>query len=198
MRAAVFLDRDGTINEEMGYINHPDRFRLLPGSAEAIALLNQAGLLVVVATNQSGAARKYFPASLISQIHTLMLQMLAQQKASINAIYICQHAPDENCLCRKPKPGLLHQAAKDLNIDLERSYVVGDRFNDIHLAANVGAKGILVLTGYGRGELEYYQGERLAEPHYIATDLLDAAAWILKDAAASENSLLEPVSSAEY
>ena len=183
MRPAVFLDRDGTINEEMGYINHPDRFRLLPNSAAAIALLNQAGLLVVVATNQSGVARGYFPSSLIPQIHGLMQQMLAQQQAQVDAIYVCQHAPDADCLCRKPQPGLLHQAAKDLDIDLTRSYVVGDRFKDIQLAANVGAKGILVLTGYGRGELEYYEGERLVEPHYIATDLLDAAAWILNDVA---------------
>ena len=181
MRTAVFLDRDGTINEEMGYINHPDRFRLLPNSAAAIARLNQAGLLVVVATNQSGMARGYFPSSLISQIHSLMRQLLAQQKAQLDAIYVCQHAPDADCLCRKPNPGLLHQAARDLDIDLTRSYVVGDRFKDIQLAANVGAKGILVLTGYGRGELEYYEGERLVEPHYIATDLFDAAAWILKD-----------------
>ena len=186
MQAAVFLDRDGTINEEMGYINHPQRFRLLPGTAEAIARLNQAGFKVVVATNQSGAARKYFPASLIPKIHSLMLQLLTQQKARIDAIYVCQHAPEENCSCRKPKPGLLHQAAQDLGIDLSRSYVVGDRFKDLELAANVGAKGILVLTGYGRGELEYYQGDRLVEPHYIATDLLDAAAWILKDAAAAK------------
>jgi D-glycero-D-manno-heptose 1,7-bisphosphate phosphatase len=181
MRSAVFLDRDGTINEEMGYINHPERFRLLPNSAAAIALLNQAGLPVVVATNQSGVARGYFPSSLISRIHGLMRQMLAQQKAHVEAIYVCQHAPDADCLCRKPRPGLLRQAAQDLDIDLTRSYVVGDRFKDIQLAANVGAKGILVLTGYGRGELEYYEGERLVEPHYIADDLLDAAEWILQD-----------------
>jgi D-glycero-D-manno-heptose 1,7-bisphosphate phosphatase len=186
MQPAVFLDRDGTINEEMGYINHPERFRLLPGSAEAIALLNQAGLKVVIATNQSGVARKYFPASLIPQVHNQMLEMLAQQQARIDAIYVCQHAPEAGCSCRKPRPGLLRQAATELDIDLHRSYVVGDRFNDIQLAANVGAKGVLVLTGYGRGELEYYQGERLAEPHYIATDLLDAAAWILKDLSDSE------------
>ena len=183
MRSAVFLDRDGTINEEMGYINHPDRFRLLPDSAAAIALLNQAGFPVVVATNQSGVAREYFPTSLIPQIHSLMQQMLAQQQAHVDAIYVCQHAPDTDCLCRKPQPGLLHQAAEDFDIDLTRSYVVGDRFKDIHLAANVGAKGILVLTGYGKGELEYYEGERLVEPHYIATDLLEAADWILHDVA---------------
>jgi D-glycero-D-manno-heptose 1,7-bisphosphate phosphatase len=181
MRRAVFLDRDGTINEEMGYINHFNRFRLLPGSAEAIALLNRAGLQVVVATNQSGVARKYFPASLIGQVHGLMLELLAEQEARVDGIYVCQHAPDEGCACRKPRQGLLHQAAAALDLDLPRSYVVGDRFNDIHLAANVGARGILVLTGYGRGELENYQGERLVEPDYIATDLLDAAAWIIKD-----------------
>jgi len=179
MRRAVFLDRDGTINEEMGYINHLSRFRLLPASASAIARLNQAGLLVVVATNQSGVARGYFPASLIDQVHDLMGRLLAAQGAFVDAIYVCQHGPEAGCACRKPKPGLLHQAARDLSIDLTRSYVVGDRFNDVQLAANVGAQGILVLTGYGRGEVENYQGPRLATPAYIATDLADATAWIL-------------------
>jgi D-glycero-D-manno-heptose 1,7-bisphosphate phosphatase len=188
VKLAVFLDRDGTINEEMGYMNHLQRFRLLPNTAAAIALLNQAGVKVVVVTNQSGAARKYFPASLIPRIHRLMLELLAQQSARIDAIYVCQHGPDENCSCRKPKPGLVHQAAKDLDIDLGRSYVVGDRFKDVELAAKVGAKGIMVLTGYGRGELEYYQGERRVEPDYIAADLLDAAGWILKDMTAREES----------
>lgn len=183
MRRAVFLDRDGTINEEMGYINHLSRFRLLPASAPAIARLNRAGLLVVVATNQSGVARKYFPASLIDQVHDLMGQLLAAAGARVDAIYVCQHGPDEMCTCRKPKPGLLHQAARELAIDLTRSYVVGDRFNDIHLAANVGATGILVLTGYGRGEVENYQGPRLATPACIAEDLAGAVDWILQDMA---------------
>ncbi len=181
MKRAVFLDRDGTINEEMGYINHLSRFHLLPASAPAVARLNQAGLLVVVATNQSGVARQYFPASLIAQVHDLMERLLAAQGARLDGIYVCQHGPDEACACRKPKPGLLHQAARELDIDLTRSYVVGDRFNDVQLAANVGAQGILVLTGYGRGEVENYQGPRLATPAYIATDLNDAAAWILAD-----------------
>jgi D-glycero-D-manno-heptose 1,7-bisphosphate phosphatase len=183
MSRAVFLDRDGTINEEMGYINHLSRFHLLPGSAQAIARLNQAGLKVVVATNQSGVARKYFPASLIGRVHNLMLELLAQQSARLDGIYICQHGPEANCSCRKPQPGLLHQAAQELALDLSRSYVVGDRYNDLHLAARVGAKGILVLTGYGRGEMENYQGQRLVEPDYIAADLSAAAAWILKDVA---------------
>jgi D-glycero-D-manno-heptose 1,7-bisphosphate phosphatase len=189
MRRAVILDRDGTINEEMGYINHLSRFRLLPGSAEAIALLNHEGLKVVVATNQSGVAREYFPAPLVGRVHDLMLELLGQQGARLDGIYVCQHAPEAGCSCRKPRPGLLHRAAAELQIDLGRSYVVGDRFNDIQLAANVGAKGIMVLTGYGRGELENYQGERLVEPDYIATDLLDAAAWILKDVAETGGAL---------
>ena len=186
MMRAVFLDRDGTINEEMGYINHLSRFRLLPGSAEAIARLNQAGLKVVVATNQSGVARKYFPASLIGQVHDLMLELLAQQQRPAGChLYLpaCSRwrtAPAANpgrvCCTRRPR---------NWHLDLSRSYVVGDRYNDLHLAAKVGAKGILVLTGYGRGELENYQGERLVEPDYIAADLLDAAAWILKDVAAT-------------
>lgn len=178
---AVFLDRDGTINEEMGYINHLSRFRLLPGAGEAIGLLNQAGLKVVVATNQSGVARKYFPASLIDRVHGVMLELLAQQGARLDGIYVCQHGPEAGCDCRKPRPGLLLQAANDLHLDLSTCYVVGDRFNDLHLAAQVGGKGILVLTGYGRGELENFQGERLVTPHFIAADLLEAAAWIIRD-----------------
>lgn len=181
MNRAVFLDRDGVINEEMGYINHLSRFRLLPGVGEAIALLKSQGLKVVVVTNQSGAARKYFPAAFIEEVHNYMKDLLRPQGAEPDAIYVCCHAPEDNCSCRKPKPGLLVQAAADLNLDLARSYLVGDRFNDLETAARVGAKGILVLTGYGRGELENYQGERRVTPNFIATDLLEAAAWIIAD-----------------
>ncbi|MDD3581222.1 MAG: D-glycero-beta-D-manno-heptose 1,7-bisphosphate 7-phosphatase [Desulfobacca sp.] len=181
MNIAVFLDRDGTINEEMGYINHPSRFQLLPGSVGAIARLNQAGIKVVLVTNQSGVARGYFPSSLMDRIHQHLQQELRQSGAYLDGIYVCQHGPDEGCTCRKPRPGLLHQAAQELDIDLSRSFVVGDRYIDIELAANAGARGILVLTGYGRGELEYYQGPRRAEPVYIAADLGDAARWILAE-----------------
>jgi D-glycero-D-manno-heptose 1,7-bisphosphate phosphatase len=178
---AVFLDRDGTINEEMGYINHPSRFHLLPGSVEAIADLNRAGLKVVLATNQSGVARGYFPSSLMEEIHQQLENLLRQGGAHLDGIYVCQHSPDAGCSCRKPRPGLLRQAAQELDVDLSRSYVVGDRYIDLELAANAGARGILVLTGYGRGELEYYQGPKRVEPIYIAQDLRDAAGWILED-----------------
>ncbi|OPX20934.1 MAG: D-glycero-beta-D-manno-heptose-1,7-bisphosphate 7-phosphatase [Desulfobacca sp. 4484_104] len=181
MNIAVFLDRDGTINEEMGYVNHPSRFQLLPASVGAIARLNQAGIKVVLVTNQSGVARGYFPSSLMDQIHQHLQQELRQGGAYLDGIYVCQHSPDAGCACRKPRAGLLQQAAQEMDIDLKRSFVVGDRYIDIELAANAGARGILVLTGYGRGELEYYQGPKRAEPVYIAADLGDAARWILAE-----------------
>jgi D-glycero-D-manno-heptose 1,7-bisphosphate phosphatase len=177
----VFLDRDGTINEEMGYINHVDRFVLLPRTAAAIRLFNQAGLKVVVITNQSGAARGYFAPSLVDEVHARLTQLLAAQGAQVDAIYTCLHGPDEGCACRKPKPGLLEQAARDLYLDLARSYAVGDRYKDVETARNAGAKGVLVLTGYGRGEYEHQSQTWPAPPVYVAEDLLEAADWIIGD-----------------
>ena len=178
---AVFLDRDGTINEQMGYINHLSRFKLLDQAVPAIRRLNEAGVKVVVVSNQSGAARGYFPASLIDEIHAHLKQLLAAGGAHLDGIYTCLHGPADGCACRKPRPVLMEQAARDLDLDLSRSYLVGDRYNDIQTAANAGAKGILVLTGYGRGELEFLQDKAPAQPVYVAQDLADAAAWILED-----------------
>lgn len=178
---AVFLDRDGTINEEMGYINHPSRFVLLPRTAAAIKKLNDAGLKVVVVTNQSGAARGYFPASLVEEVHACLLRLLAAEGAHLDAIYPCLHGPQDACACRKPQPGLILQAARELDLDLSRSYVVGDRYNDIQTGAKAGVKGILVLTGYGRGEYEHFGRTWEAQPAFIAGDLLDAAEWIIDD-----------------
>jgi D-glycero-D-manno-heptose 1,7-bisphosphate phosphatase len=180
-KAAVFLDRDGTINEEMGYINHVSRLMLLPQAIPAIRRLNEAGCRVVVVTNQSGAARGYFPPSLVAQVHECLQDLLAQGGARLDGIYTCLHGPDEGCSCRKPKPGLIHQAAQELHLDLSRSYLVGDRFLDVETAVQAGVKGILVLTGYGRGEYEYLSGPRRVEPIHIAADLLAAAAWIIED-----------------
>ena len=148
---AVFLDRDGTVNEEMGYINHLSRFVLLPGTAAAVRRLNEAGLKVVVVTNQSGAARGYFPLSLVEEVHAYLRDLLAQEGAHLDAIYTCLHGPQDGCGCRKPQPGLILQAAAELNLDLGSSYLVGDRYKDLQTGAKAGVKGILVLTGYGRG-----------------------------------------------
>ncbi len=178
---AVFLDRDGTINEEMGYVNHLSRFKLLPGVAEAIRRLSGAGLRVVVITNQSGAARGYFPASLVAEIHEYLKKLLAEGGACLDGLYACLHHPDAGCACRKPKTALLEQAARELDLDLARSYLVGDRYIDIRSAANAGVKGILVLTGYGRGEYEYLRGGQTVQPAHVAENLLDAAEWIVED-----------------
>jgi len=181
MQPAVFLDRDGVINEEMGYINHITRFVLLPRSLAAIRRLNEAGVKAVVVTNQSGAARGYFPESLIDEVNAHMTRLLAAGGAHLDGIYTCRHGPDEGCPCRKPRTGLLEQAMRDLHLDRSRSYLVGDRFKDVETAANAGIKGILVLTGYGGGELEHLGPAQKVQPVYVAPDLLDAAEWILAD-----------------
>ena len=186
MQTAVFLDRDGTINEEMGYINHVDRFVLLPSAAAAIRSINESGLKAVVVTNQSGVARGYFPKELIDQVHQKMRDLLEEEGAFLNGIYSCTHSPlskgePGGCGCRKPKIGLMKQAAQELNLDLEKSYVVGDRFKDVEMARNAGAKAILVLTGYGKGELEFLGPSSKVQADFVAEDLAEAVEWILSD-----------------
>lgn len=185
-RPAVFLDRDGTINEEMGYINHVSRFRLFPEAGPAIRRLNETGFKVVVVTNQSGAARGYFPASLVEEVHSQMQTLLAAQGARVDAIYTCLHGPDAGCSCRKPQPGLLLQAAQELNLDLSRSYLVGDRYKDMETAAKAGVQGILVLTGYGLGEYEHFHHANPAPPLHVAPNLLEAAEFIIRRERESE------------
>lgn len=184
---AVFLDRDGTVNEEMGYINHLSRFVLLPRTAAAIRRLNEAGLKVVVVTNQSGAARGYFSPSLVEEVHARMRELLAAEGAQVDAIYVCLHGPEDGCPCRKPRPGLIEQAARNLNLDLRRSFLVGDRYLDIQTALNAGLRGVLVLTGYGRGEYEHGSRTWPVPPAYVAEDLLEAADWIIKQINLTEN-----------
>lgn len=184
---AVFLDRDGTINEEMGYINHLDRFCLLPRAGEAIRLLNQNGLKVVVVTNQSGVARGYFPESLIHQVHQKMEDRLSEEGAFLDGIYYCPHHPDagelpyrQKCQCRKPETGLIERAVKELGIDCSRSYMVGDRGADIEFGRKIGTKTILVLTGYGKGEWEFFRDQWKSKPDFVAEDLFNAVQWILQ------------------
>ena len=187
LRPAVFLDRDGTINEQMGYINHISRFQMLPGVAAAIRNLNQARIPVVVVTNQSGLARGYFPAELLTTVHEKMVALLALQGAHVDGIYICPHHPEANeeryraaCNCRKPKPGLLLQAAQELGLDLARSFVVGDRWSDLKTAKGCGATPVLVLTGYGRGDAQYIGPGQEVQPAFVGEDLACAVQWILE------------------
>jgi D-glycero-D-manno-heptose 1,7-bisphosphate phosphatase len=185
---AVFLDRDGTINEEVGYVNHLDRFRLLPRAGEAIRLLNQNEIKVIVVTNQSGVARGYFPESLVHLIHQRMEDHLRKEGAYLDGIYYCPHHPDageppyrQKCRCRKPETGLIEEAVKDLVIDCSKSYMIGDRGADVEFGRRIGAKAILVLTGYGKGEWEYFGDQWKSKPDYVAQDLFEAVQWILNE-----------------
>lgn len=186
-KPAVFLDRDGTINEQMGYINHVSRFVILPRVAEAIQLLNRHGYLAIVVSNQSGAARGYFPLPLIDTLHELLNTSLLLRKGRLDGIFYCPHHPRSvipelslDCDCRKPRTGLIDQACSHFDIDMSRSYVVGDRCLDMELAHRCGINGVLVKTGYGRGEVEYLLPSRAEKPIHIAEDLYDAVLWILE------------------
>lgn len=180
---AVFLDRDGTICQEVGYLDSIDRFCLIPRSGAAIKLLNEQGFRTVVVTNQSGVARGYFSESRVQEIHAELFRQLRNEGAFLDAVYFCPHHPTEGkppflqiCDCRKPAPGLLLRAAEDLGLDLTKSYTVGDCFADLECGRRVGAKGVLVLTGYGKEELGY-QTENPAS--FVANDLYEAVQWII-------------------
>jgi D-glycero-D-manno-heptose 1,7-bisphosphate phosphatase len=185
-KPAVFLDRDGTINEQMGYINHLSRFVIFPGVVEAVRLLNTHEFWAIVLTNQGGVARGYYPIELMHEIHDFLKRSLKNKGAIIDGIFYCPHHPagivpeySTECDCRKPKTGLVHQALEAFDIDMTKSYVVGDRHVDIELASCLGIDGILVKTGYGLGEIDYVLPQHPAKPSYIAQDLLGAVEWIL-------------------
>ena len=154
---------------------------MFPFATPAIRRLNQAGALVVVVTNQSGVARGYFPESLLHDVHDRMKRELAQAGAHLDAVYYCPHDKSENCDCRKPSPGMLHRAAQELGLDLKRSFVVGDRYGDIELAFNAGAKAIFVKTGYGLGDFTWHGQTWPRQPDVVTDNLKTAVDWILRD-----------------
>ena len=186
---AVFLDRDGNINVEKGYIRNIEELELIAGSGEAVRLLNQAGILAILVTNQTGAARGFYPESHIQALNKRTEDLLSQHNARLDAVYYCPHFKDGTikkyalaCNCRKPAPGLIHQALERFpDIDLSASFVVGDKASDISLAHNTGCRGLLVRTGYGEQILagEYQTLEH--PPEAIFADLLEAVEHILKD-----------------
>ncbi|MDY6855206.1 MAG: HAD family hydrolase [Thermodesulfobacteriota bacterium] len=185
---AVFMDRDGTIIDELGYLKDPNDLNIIPGAVDAIRLINRAQMKAVIVTNQSGVARGYLSEEILGNIHQRLLERLMKKDAYIDAIYYCPHHPNEGdlryrktCNCRKPYPGMLDMAAKDLKVDLERSYVIGDKIIDMRLAHRVGAKGVLVLTGYGKNEVKLIDDALKSRPHCIAEDILKAVDWILSD-----------------
>ncbi|HYH87025.1 MAG TPA: HAD family hydrolase [Pyrinomonadaceae bacterium] len=186
-RRAVFIDRDGTISEEIGYVNHASRYRVFPFAAEAVRTLNAAGWLAILVTNQAGVARGYFKEELIGDVHNVLKQELERGGARLDAIYYCPHHPTvgeppyrQDCDCRKPKPGLIRRAAEDFGLDLSRCWMVGDRHSDTELARNAGVRSAFVLTGYGRGELEHQSHGWQHRPNLIAEDLLEAVRAIVE------------------
>ena len=185
-RPAIFLDRDGTLAHEVGYVNHPSRFQLYPWAVDAVRLINRAGLLAVVVTNQAGVARGYFPESVIGEVHAALHAAMAAGGARLDGIYYCPHHPDvgeppyrADCDCRKPRPGLVRRAAAELGADLSRSFVVGDRHGDLRVAWSVGARGVLVKTGYGLGEIVHLSPRWPRPPDIVAEHALDAVERIL-------------------
>jgi len=161
-------------------LNHVSRFRILPRVPESIRRLNEAGLPVIVVTNQSGIGRGYFPESLVLSIHELMTQQLEAAGARLDAIYYCPHTSAEGCDCRKPRIGMLTRASREHAVDLHRSFVVGDRLGDIELARQARARSILVRTGYGEGEYLWNAPKWPIQPDFVAADLADAVHWILR------------------
>jgi D-glycero-D-manno-heptose 1,7-bisphosphate phosphatase len=150
----LIIDRDGVVNEESpDYIKSPEEWHAIPGSLEAIARASRAGCRVVIASNQSGLGRGLYNMDALNQIHQKMLRELAAVGGSIEAIFFCPHAPEEDCHCRKPKPGLFEEIGRRLRTSLEKVPVVVDRLSDIKAARAVGAKPYLVLTGHGRATL---------------------------------------------
>lgn len=176
----MFLDRDGTISEEVGYLNHADGFRMFAFAAPAVRKLNQAGFAVFVVTNQSGVARGFFPESVLRDIHERMQRELSLLGAHLDGIYYCPHGPDDACECRKPAAGMIDRAAREHALDVHHSFVVGDSFRDVEMAFRAGCKGILVRTGYGRGEEEQHTKDWPRRPDAIVDDLQKAADWILE------------------
>lgn len=174
-RRYVLLDRDGTINVEKHYLNDPDELELIPGAGQGLYRLMQLGFGLVVITNQSGIGRGYLSMDQLTRIHERLRQLLLNENVVLDGIYVCPHDPTrERCLCRKPMPGLVNQAANDLEFDPSSSFMIGDKLIDLQLGHAVGATSILVRTGYGKDNEQ--QGREIAD--FIADDLQQAARFI--------------------
>lgn len=173
-RGFVLLDRDGTIIKECHYLSDPERVELLPGAAEGLLLMQEMGLGLVAVTNQSGIGRGFFDEIRLGEIHQRMRELLAAEGVFLESIYFCPHTPADDCRCRKPHKGLVEMAAKELEFNPEDSFVIGDKSCDIELGQRVGAKTILVRTGYG-AEVAV---TKTVSPDYVVDNLLEAA-WAI-------------------
>lgn len=187
MRPAAFLDRDGTLLEEAGYVDRLERLILFPFSIDTVRLLNRAGFAVVIITNQSGVGRGMYEEAFVRQAHEVIEERIRAGGGRIDGFYYCPHHPAAevekyrlDCDCRKPGPGMLRQAAADLDLDLSRSFSVGDKWSDVGAAINAGSQGILVRTGYGR--MNETAPLPSVAPAAIVDNVVAAAAWMLRQA----------------
>ena len=185
-RQAVFLDRDGTMIHDMGYLRRLEDLRWFPWSIDAIRMLNRAGFAVCVTTNQGGIGKGLYDEAFVERTHAEMSATLAASGGRIDGWFYCPHHPRAvdpalrlECDCRKPRPGMIHQAAKQFDLDLSRSFVVGDKMADVGLGNAVGAQSILVKTGYGQTEVSLHNGE-VPGAAYVAETLAEAVSWILR------------------
>jgi D-glycero-D-manno-heptose 1,7-bisphosphate phosphatase len=185
VRPAVFLDRDGTMIHDVGYLRRLDDIRWFPPTIDAIRLLNRAGFLVCVVTNQSGIGRGLIAPEFVPAAHRTMGAALEAGGARVDGWFYCPHHPHAEvtqyravCECRKPAPGLIHQACAQFPIDLARSFVIGDKPIDVGLGVAVGARGILVRTGYGEEAVEAHGGT-VPGAAFVAADLMEATSWLL-------------------
>ena len=183
--AAVFLDRDGTMIEDVGYLDRLERLTLFPYTVDAIGLLSRAGFRIVVVTSQAGIANGIVAEEFLAEAHGVISRKVADAGGRIDGFYYCPHLPTAavekyrtDCDCRKPKPGMIHSAARDLSLDVSRSFVVGDRWRDIEMGQAAGARGILVETGYGKTEARRRPAN--IEPVPVVANLIEATAWILR------------------
>lgn len=185
MKPAIFFDRDGTLNEEIGYVNDPARIRLLPGAPEAVAAARNAGFMTVIISNQSGIARGLITDEQAQAVNRRVCDLLQDFGSRIDGVFYCPHNPKGIvlefsivCECRKPQPGLLRQAEAALGINLRKSFVIGDKATDVEAAIGVGATGILVRTGFGNDEAEEIARRKIAVA-YIADGVQQAVEWII-------------------
>jgi len=168
---AVFLDRDGTIIEEVNFLSTVEETRLFPYTIEALKLFRDSGYLLFVTTNQSGIARGHFGATAVNAIHSKIQNELNAEGVSIESFHYCPHFPDQGCTCRKPNTGMIEKACENFDIELAESWMVGDKKLDIGMGFNAGTKTALVLTGYG----EKHKNELQRKPDIIAANLLEVA-----------------------
>ncbi len=184
-RSAVFLDRDGTVSEEIGYVYDASQYRVFPWTGTAIQRLNAKGLHVILATNQSGIERGYFTEDMVHRVHRNLSDEIGRSGGRLDAAYFCPHLPDSCRDCRKPHPGMLYRARDEMAVDLETSYMVGDRQTDVQAGKAAGTRTILVMTGDGRNQRDLYRDSEV-QPDYFANTLSDAVDWILEDVDSAE------------